>query len=225
MWSRQPGQPFRDAGDPRAWRVHARLVVPHCAQPGARPPAQPRPSRGGASRARRTRQTQKTRPLEGPCGKGGQSGCLAICRASHSPRSVVLVRDGLGHSLEAHRRALATTINSGKGHVARGRVRLKDINAHTPREHLSALPRRRSRGSSRCSMNAIGRACGRCSRRMSGSSNPRTLSEWARRTSACSLRSMPIWITSHRAPPGSRGAKWLRCSKIERTRAGRRVRE
>ena len=47
-------------------------------------------------------------------------------------RSVVVLKDVLGHSLEDIAALLDTTINAVKGHLARGRVRLKDINAHTP---------------------------------------------------------------------------------------------
>jgi hypothetical protein len=72
-----------------------------------------------------------------------------------SQRSVVIMKDVLGHSLEDIAALLDTTVNAVKGHLARGRTRLKEINAHPP--PLNALHRRRSRGSSLCSINAIGR--------------------------------------------------------------------
>jgi RNA polymerase sigma factor (sigma-70 family) len=47
-------------------------------------------------------------------------------------RSVVILKDVLGHSLEDIAALLDTTVNAVKGHLARGRVRLKEINAQTP---------------------------------------------------------------------------------------------
>jgi RNA polymerase sigma factor (sigma-70 family) len=46
-------------------------------------------------------------------------------------RSVVILKDVLGHSLEDIAALLDTTVNAVKGHLARGRARLKAINAHT----------------------------------------------------------------------------------------------
>ena len=42
------------------------------------------------------------------------------------------MKDVLGHSLEDIAALLDTTVNAVKGHLARGRVRLKEINAQTP---------------------------------------------------------------------------------------------
>jgi RNA polymerase sigma factor (sigma-70 family) len=47
-------------------------------------------------------------------------------------RSVVILKDVLGHSLEDIAALLDTTVNAVKGHLARGRSRLKEINAQTP---------------------------------------------------------------------------------------------
>jgi Sigma-70, region 4 len=47
-------------------------------------------------------------------------------------RSVVILKDILGHSLEDIAALLDTTVNAVKGHLARGRSRLKEINAQTP---------------------------------------------------------------------------------------------
>jgi RNA polymerase sigma factor (sigma-70 family) len=46
-------------------------------------------------------------------------------------RSVVILKDVLGHSLEDIAALLDTTVNAVKGHLARGRARLKEINAQT----------------------------------------------------------------------------------------------
>jgi RNA polymerase sigma-70 factor (ECF subfamily) len=47
-------------------------------------------------------------------------------------RSVVILKDVLGHSLEDIAVLLDTTVNAVKGHLARGRSRLKEINAEAP---------------------------------------------------------------------------------------------
>ena len=47
-------------------------------------------------------------------------------------RSVVILKDVLGHSLEDIAALLDTTVNAVKGHLARGRARFKEINAHPP---------------------------------------------------------------------------------------------
>jgi RNA polymerase sigma factor (sigma-70 family) len=55
-------------------------------------------------------------------------------------RSVVILKDVLGHSLEDIAALLDTTVNAVKGHLARGRSRLKEINAHTPPRAIDRSP-------------------------------------------------------------------------------------
>ncbi len=55
-------------------------------------------------------------------------------------RSVVILKDVLGHSLEDIAALLDTTVNAVKGHLARGRSRLKEINAQTPPRLVSRFP-------------------------------------------------------------------------------------
>ena len=55
-------------------------------------------------------------------------------------RSVVVLKDFLGHSLEDIAALLDTTVNAVKGHLARGRARLKAINAHTPPPAVDRSP-------------------------------------------------------------------------------------
>ena len=55
-------------------------------------------------------------------------------------RSVVILKDVLGHSLEDIAALLDTTVNAVKGHLARGRVRLKEINAQPPPSPATRSP-------------------------------------------------------------------------------------
>jgi RNA polymerase sigma factor (sigma-70 family) len=55
-------------------------------------------------------------------------------------RSVVILKDVLGHSLEDIAALLDTTVNAVKGHLARGRVRLKEINAQPPPSPAARSP-------------------------------------------------------------------------------------
>jgi len=55
-------------------------------------------------------------------------------------RSVVVLKDVLGHSLEDIAALLDTTVNAVKGHLARGRARLKAINANTPPRAVDRPP-------------------------------------------------------------------------------------
>jgi RNA polymerase sigma factor (sigma-70 family) len=55
-------------------------------------------------------------------------------------RSVIILKDVLGHSLEDIAALLDTTVNAVKGHLARGRARLKEINAQTPPQPVSHSP-------------------------------------------------------------------------------------
>jgi RNA polymerase sigma factor (sigma-70 family) len=55
-------------------------------------------------------------------------------------RSVVILKDVLGHSLEDIAALLDTTVNAVKGHLARGRARLKEINAQTPPQPVDRSP-------------------------------------------------------------------------------------
>jgi RNA polymerase sigma factor (sigma-70 family) len=55
-------------------------------------------------------------------------------------RSVVVLKDVLGHSLEDIAALLDTTVNAVKGHLARGRARLKAINADTPPRAVERSP-------------------------------------------------------------------------------------
>ena len=52
-------------------------------------------------------------------------------------RSVVVLKDVLGHSLEDIAALLDTTGNAVKGHLARGRARLKEFNAERRRDRWS----------------------------------------------------------------------------------------
>jgi DNA-directed RNA polymerase specialized sigma24 family protein len=47
-------------------------------------------------------------------------------------RSVVILKDVLDQSLEEIAAMLDLTVNAVKGHLARGRARLKEINVQTP---------------------------------------------------------------------------------------------
>jgi RNA polymerase sigma factor (sigma-70 family) len=55
-------------------------------------------------------------------------------------RSVVILKDVLGHSLEDIAALLDTTVNAVKGHLARGRARLKEINAQTLPQPVGRSP-------------------------------------------------------------------------------------
>jgi RNA polymerase sigma-70 factor (ECF subfamily) len=55
-------------------------------------------------------------------------------------RSVVILKDVLGHSLEDIAALLDTSVNAVKGHLARGRTRLKAINTHIPPRAVDRSP-------------------------------------------------------------------------------------
>jgi RNA polymerase sigma factor (sigma-70 family) len=55
-------------------------------------------------------------------------------------RSVVVLKDVLGHSLEDIAALLDTSVNAVKGHLARGRTHLKAINAHIPPRAVDRSP-------------------------------------------------------------------------------------
>ena len=55
-------------------------------------------------------------------------------------RSVVVLKDVLGHSLVDIAALLDTTVNAVKGHLARGRTRLKEINAQPPPRAVDRTP-------------------------------------------------------------------------------------
>ena len=55
-------------------------------------------------------------------------------------RSVVVLKDVLGHSLEDIAALLDTTVNAVKGHLARARTRLKAINTHIPTRAVDRSP-------------------------------------------------------------------------------------
>jgi RNA polymerase sigma-70 factor (ECF subfamily) len=55
-------------------------------------------------------------------------------------RSVVILKDVLEHSLEDIAALLDTTVNAVKGHLARGRSRLKEIDARTPPRLVDRSP-------------------------------------------------------------------------------------
>ncbi len=55
-------------------------------------------------------------------------------------RSVVILKDVLDHSLEDIAELLDTTVNAVKAHLARGRARLKEINATAPQQAVKRAP-------------------------------------------------------------------------------------
>jgi RNA polymerase sigma factor (sigma-70 family) len=67
----------------------------------------------------------------------------AVSRFAELPtvqRSVVILKDVLDHSLEEIAELLDTTVNAVKAHLARGRARLKQINAQTPPQPVRRTP-------------------------------------------------------------------------------------
>ena len=78
-------------------------------------------------------------------------------------RSVVILKDVLDQSLEEIAAMLDLTVNAVKAHLARGRARLKAINAQAPAEAVRRARRRPPwPAMSRCSTDAIGTGCARC---------------------------------------------------------------
>ena len=68
---------------------------------------------------------------------------MAVSRFVELPiaqRSVVVLKDVLGHSLEDIAALLDTTVNAVKGHLTRGRTRLKEINAQPPPRAIDRSP-------------------------------------------------------------------------------------
>ena len=55
-------------------------------------------------------------------------------------RSAIILKDVLGHSLDDIAVLLDTTVNAVKGHLARGRARLKEINAQAPPRAVDRTP-------------------------------------------------------------------------------------
>jgi RNA polymerase sigma-70 factor (ECF subfamily) len=89
----------------------------------------------------------------------------AVSRFAKLPtmqRSVVILKDVLDQSLEEIAAMLDLTVNAVKAHLARGRARLKAINAEAPANPRCARHRPRWRAISRCSTAATGRGCVRC---------------------------------------------------------------
>jgi len=79
-------------------------------------------------------------------------------------RSVVILKDVLDQSLEEIALMLDLTVNAVKAHLARGRARLKEINANLRRPRS---PRRAPRhppwpAMSRCSTGTTGTGCAQC---------------------------------------------------------------
>jgi RNA polymerase sigma factor (sigma-70 family) len=67
----------------------------------------------------------------------------AVSRFAELPtvqRSVVILKDVLDHSLEEIAELLDTTVNAVKAHLARGRARLKQINAQAPPQPVRRTP-------------------------------------------------------------------------------------
>ena len=75
-------------------------------------------------------------------------------------RSVLILKDVLDQSLEEIAAMLDLTVNAVKAHLARGRARLKAINAQAP---AKPAPRPPWSAMSPCSTGATGTGCARCS--------------------------------------------------------------
>ena len=91
--------------------------------------------------ASETPNSQAADPLEGLMRQ--EAVRAAVSRFVELPiaqRSVVILKDVLGHSLEDIAALLDTTVNAVKGHLARGRSRLKEINAQTPPQPVGRSP-------------------------------------------------------------------------------------
>ena len=83
-------------------------------------------------------------------------------------RSVVILKDVLDQSLEEIAALLGLTLNAVKAHLARGRARLKVINAKAPAETAPRPPSPAVARYSPCSIGTTGRAYARCWLTMSG---------------------------------------------------------
>ena len=91
--------------------------------------------------ASETPDSQAADPLEGLMRQ--ETVRAAVSRFVELPiaqRSVVVLKDVLGHSLEDIAALLDTTVNAVKGHLARGRARLKAINARTAPQPVGRFP-------------------------------------------------------------------------------------
>ncbi len=102
----------------------------------------------------------------------------AVSRFAELPtlqRSVVILKDVLDESLMEIAALLDLTVDAVKAHLARGRARLREINAHG-RHACRTRGRRppRWRAMSRCSTSGTGTACGRCWPTTSNSISRRT---------------------------------------------------
>jgi RNA polymerase sigma-70 factor (ECF subfamily) len=74
-------------------------------------------------------------------------------------RSVLILKDVLDQSLEEIAAMLDLTVNAVKAHLARGRGRLKAINAQTPAQPALRPP---WPAMSHCSTGTTGTGCARC---------------------------------------------------------------
>ena len=77
-------------------------------------------------------------------------------------RSVLILKDVLDQSLEEIAAMLDLTVNSVKAHLARGRARLKAINAQTPAQPAPRPPSPAVPAMSPCSTGTTGTGCARC---------------------------------------------------------------
>ena len=122
-------------------------------------------------------------------------------------RSVVILKDVLDESLIEIAALLDLTVDAVKGHLARGRARLREINAHA-----RPLPDARPASAavahySRCSTGGTGTACGRCWLTTSSSISRYTRFASAVRMSVCSSHCMPRSMAYRSPLPGSRVGK------------------
>ena len=89
----------------------------------------------------------------------------AVSRFGELPtlqRSVVILKDVLDESLTEIAALLDLTVDAVKGHLARGRARLREINAQAGPFRRRGRCRPRWRAMSRCSTGGTGTVCGRC---------------------------------------------------------------
>jgi RNA polymerase sigma-70 factor (ECF subfamily) len=114
-------------------------------------------------------------------------------------RSVVILKDVLDQSLEEIAAMLDLTVNAVKAHLARGRARLKAINAQAPAQPAPRPRHPRWPAMSPCSTGAIGTDCARCSPTTCGLPAPPT---WA-----CSLASIRAAPRCGSPPPRSMAAR------------------
>src|ERR1700676_4190234 len=132
----------------------------------------------------------------------------AVSRFAELPslqRSVVILKDVLDEQLSEIAALLDLTVDAVKGHLARGRARLREINAQAG-PLLDARPAR-WRAMSRCSTSGTGTACGRSWPTTSNSINPRTRLAPAVRRSVSSSPSTTSSKACGSRQPGSRAGR------------------